>query len=538
MNVINKIKERALRPYALLALACLFVTFWFDVTAERPVSLVLTVIGAALSGWLAYERKQPVLWLGAAFFLLTYLLCGLSNGSWSMMILIGLAVIAAAAIWLVSQEKLTVDRAVVLLVLAGLILRLGYTLYTGVEVRQHDVHLFGGPDGHAAYIEYIYQHGSLPQGDPRETWQFYHPPFHAICSAAWLRLLTLCGIGWERAKESLQFLTLFYSGAFMFTCVRLFRGLGLQKKGLLIATALIAFHPTGIILSGSVNNDMLSLLFMAGAILYSLKWYQEPSWKNTVVLALCYGWGMMTKLSVALAAPATACLMLMRLYRSTERGRLCGKLGVFGGISFPLGLWWGVRNLVGYGVPPTYVPMMTDTSWQYVGFHGIAERLLDFSGYQFRSLFMSFGRIEEYMEFNPTVGLFKTAVFGEFDLAGGRTAVLSFTTGLFWIHAVLALLSTVAIVAVLLRRRSGLSGGTRLFLGVLYATVFYSYYQFCLGYAHTCTMNIRYAVPLIVVGAVCLGLWSEKHRSVRIASGVLTVGFCAFSAVTYTLLGV
>ena len=50
------------------------------------------------------------------------------------------------------------------------------------------------------------------------------------------------------------------------------------------------------------------------------------------------------------------------------------------------------------------------------------------------------------------------------------------------------------------------------FYGALYSVIIISYYGFCISYPHICTMNIRYAVPLIVVGAYFVG------RAVMISS--------------------
>ena len=59
----------------------------------------------------------------------------------------------------------------------------------------------------------------------------------------------------------------------------------LRRMGLIIAFAIVAFHPTFIILSGSVNNDILSLTFMFGAILNTIVWYREQTLKNIMKIA-------------------------------------------------------------------------------------------------------------------------------------------------------------------------------------------------------------------------------------------------------------
>lgn len=75
--------------------------------------------------------------------------------------------------------------------------------------------------------------------------------------------------------------------------------------------SLIAFNPSFIIFAGSINNDILSITFMLGAILWTLRWYKTRTMRNIIPIALCIGFGMMTKLSVALVAPAVGLLFLL-----------------------------------------------------------------------------------------------------------------------------------------------------------------------------------------------------------------------------------
>ena len=99
--------------------------------------------------------------------------------------------------------------------------------------------------------------------------QNYHPPLHYLISAAWLKVQTLLAGSefYACAVENIQILTLFYSSAAMLVSRSLFRLLGLKGRGLVAAMAVVAFHPSFIILSGSVNNDMLSVLFSLLSVL-------------------------------------------------------------------------------------------------------------------------------------------------------------------------------------------------------------------------------------------------------------------------------
>ena len=75
------------------------------------------------------------------------------------------------------------------------------------------------------------------------------------------------------------------------------REMKLSLRATAIAVAVAALHPTFFILSASVNNDPLMLLFFLVAILYTIRWYRRPAMKNILMIALAIGLAMMTKLS-------------------------------------------------------------------------------------------------------------------------------------------------------------------------------------------------------------------------------------------------
>ena len=97
---------------------------------------------------------------------------------------VGVLTMAGAAVWLMLAHP-EMDRSEILLrlILAlGILMRIGYMLYTPAFVRGHDLgkcSLDG--NGHVAYILHLLQ-GELP---PNNSYQFYHPPlFHALSAVA------------------------------------------------------------------------------------------------------------------------------------------------------------------------------------------------------------------------------------------------------------------------------------------------------------------------------------------------------------------
>lgn len=442
------------------------------------------------------------------------------------------------------------EKAALMLVFAeGFIFRFVYVIETPITLRQNDVHVFGGDDGHAAYIEYIYNHFSLPKGDPTATWQFYHPPVHHIISAAWMRVLTFFGMPYQSACESIQALTLFYSCCCIILTYKILRYFGLKGKPMICALSIAAFHPSMVIMAGSINNDILSITFALAALYTALLWYRKPSMWGTLKIALLIGFGMSTKLSAALAAPAVAVIFLCGMYKyRSDIINILGRLVVFALVCFPLGLWWSVKCFAQYKMPFGYVPDLGGSqSFQYVGNIPTAKRLFDFSLFQFKSVFEQWGDLagNDYCEYNPTIAFLKNSLFGE-HMSGKPFDGIKYTAPqvLFYTALFLAVVSFVSLIV--MQFIKGKDRLPRLALLVAHATYMISYYRFCFSFPYTCTMNFRYILPTMVIGAVSLGIMLQKAKSVsrqnfiirycQSLTYILSAMFCVSSWVTYYFL--
>ena len=179
-----------------------------------------------------------------------------------------------------------------------------------------------------------------------------------MIAALWIRLLEFAGIAYEAACEHVQVLTLIYSLITLFFVFLIFRYMKLDDEALLAAFAIAAVHPGFILMAGSVNNDMLAVMFTVMTIFFGLKWYDDPSWLYTVILAFTIGLGMMAKISAALAAPAIALLFAINMIRGgiSSFVQYMAKFTAFGFICGPLALWSPVRNYIRFGVPLNYTP--------------------------------------------------------------------------------------------------------------------------------------------------------------------------------------
>ncbi len=508
INIINA----SLTAAGIAALGCIFA--WHESAAsdrhidkQKFIALVsASVFGAAVFVYSAFNR--------GTYFLIVM------NG--------GLAACAAMFLYLLAAKKLSTKNAVLLILAAGFIMRLSYILMMSSGIVQHDVYIPGEGEGHAGYIEYIYNNGHLPDFDVRTVDQFYHPPLHHIISALWMRMQTLVGIDYFSAYENIQILTLFYSTVCLILSYKIFRKAGLDGSAVITAAAIIAFCPTFYIMAGSINNDMLSITFMLGAVYNTLCWYKSRSMKRIICIALCIGLGMMTKLSVWMAAPAIAFIFIYVFFRELKSfKKYLIQFAVFLGVCVPLALFWSVRNFIRWGVPVTYVQRMPDNSHQYVGDVPALQRIFGLESFMFEDVAPQFNNAPgKHNDYNPIVNFFKTSVFDEGIATWRFPAIEGYNKPLFWSAVVLGIIAFLAMFFMLFKKNKEMTVPIKIFIAILYVIIFGMYISFCLGFPHVCTMNVRYGVPLIVIGAMSVGflvreLISGKRIALKITGGVL-----------------
>lgn len=460
----------------------------------------------------------------------------------------GLLFAAAAAIYLWRSGQATTKRFCVLLTFAGFLIRLAFIMRFSIRNYQHDAGSIESMKGHIGYIAYLLENKHLPDFDVRTVYQFYHPPLHHGIAALWVGLQELIGIPEELAFENIQILTLFYSCLCMILAYKLFRALGLKGFGLAAAQAIVAFCPTLYIFAASVNNDPLLLVFTLAALLNCLKWYESRSYGRMICTAFCMGFAMMAKLSGWMIAPAIAFIFIFAFFKDLKNWkRYILHFLSFLFISVPLALWWEIRNLIIYDVPMNYVLKFSETISQYIGNEPISKRLFDFSAYQFSNPAEQFIQYDgAYNEFNPLVGLFKTSVFDELFVQSRFSNVGELGHELLWAAIALGIAGFLSMIYTFVKDKA-MPLHHKLFTAIIYTVYFVLYYYFCITYPHVCTQNIRYAVPLIILGAYFTGrvIMLPKGRKKqqrknsfvsKLLCGLTTALYCVFSIIYYELI--
>lgn len=448
----------------------------------------------------------------------------------------------AAAIFLHARHKLTEDRMVFLLLFGGMLLRCCYVLLSGLYDRQHDEGVYTGiataqiNPGHIGYIEYIYKFRKLPDMNPYELFSYYHPPLHYILSGLWLIFLTSLGMAEDTAFENLQILPLFYSGLFMLLTWRILKRAHAGGKGLCTGLLLVAAHPALIIMSGSINNDMLSTLLLAAAILAALRWIQSNTLGSLLLIAASIGFGMLCKINTAVIALPTGLIFLLdfiRVLRTGKKQNILRSLRsyvLFGCTAGSVGLSWIARNLIRFRVKPG-ISSATESSVMYTGNYSIWERIgiPALSDWHFA---FPFHPLSGDAIHNTWVIMFQTSLFTE-EYPANLTGLSLFLCQTAYIAAILS--ATASAVLFLAAQYTKWRGGTKktreeaLFLSTGYLAFLLSFALFALKYPYTCSSDFRYITICLVYIAIGLAdsrqLYPGKDLK-GICSRITHAGIC------------
>lgn len=443
-------------------------------------------------------------------------LAGLSHECKTGIFVAILFLFMGACYFMIRNKQLTTDDKVFLLITGGVILRSYYVICTGVVERQHDEGYFSGLSddlinpGHLGYIEYLCKFGHLPDFSPYKLFSYYHPPFHHILACLFIDLQMLFGAGDRLAFDNIQALTLLYS------CLCLTVGYGILKKikcsdtCMVLGMALLTFHPGMIYMSASVNNDMLSTLLTLTCFYFALCWMENKTLKNLILIALSLGFGMITKLNVAVMAFPLAAVFLMHFVKECKEGHVWKSIrefAIFGVLTAGIGLSWVIRNLVFYHTNPG-VPILPPESEQYIG---------KFSYWQIFGLPASpelaypFHTINGNTICNAWQILFRTSIFDEVRPELSNFLLMNCRIALILATLLGILLFIINIVMAIREIRKG-NRELGVFLLVGYVLVVLTFIAFIIKYPYTCSANFRYVVVGLLFSVIGLIQFCDRSR--------------------------
>ncbi len=537
-------------PYFAAAALCLLtgVLTLGDQTYMGPGSVAVLLLLLGIGAYFALRERlpssrRPLLVLGlfavmtAAGILLS--MTSLKGGVFCVAVILYLLCVLFAKY---RTKRLDAEALTELVTAAAFGVYACYVIYTLSIIRQTDVGYWNNYSGHAGYTRHLYEHWfQLYQGDPRDIPQYYHAPLFYEVSAALIRLTTAFGVPFEEAAEVSQLVTLFSSLSILITSVKIFRFFKLRGYALTVAVTVVAMSNSLAMLAGSISNDVMAAALEIGAVYGALRWYESRKTAAMVQAALCFGAGMMTKISVWMAAPAMAFLFLFVLvknYRAhQEVGKTWGQFGLFLGIAAPLSLWYPVRNLIRFGIPMGYVPPGGATL--SVGEHSVWETLFTIGPSALTTPFTVTEHFHD--EYNPLYSLLKSSV--DLQRLGAYEKLRNLAWMTLVITILLALVTAAAAVCSLFVKKRAVNTELKVFLLIFLLTMMGSYVVFCLQYPYVCTENIRYVIPMIPLVGLYVG-FAYKHdfKNKKVSALLRTVLslaaglYAAVFLLTFTLL--
>ena len=446
------------------------------------------------------------------------------------------------------------NTLVLFILAAGFLLRLYYISYVPVERMQHDDGQPYSLLGHLGYITYLLTEGHLPDFDVRLANQFWHPPLHPVLEALFLKVCWRFFPAADGNLEFLQILPLFTVTAAIFVCLRILKlFLPEENRAITVISALlVCFQPVLFFFFLSLNNDPPSFFWSVMILYTALLWSRSPSFGRILPVALCFGAGMSTKLSVSMMAVPAGTLFAARfceaLRKRKEKGKEPGTLPVsefvkqyaaFLCIALPLSMWWYVRNHFLFGVPFSFIWDLKDGSdlTGYVGNVPLLRRFTDFDPERLYYINTYVRYDGSHRDINPTVVLLKSAAneLWTWSFQDGRIRKLSYTMLLCVIGlALLVVISSIVFISG--KDRLKALPAERAAVVLMSITQLFSFYLFGIRFPYVWSMDARYVMPLMPAAVLMLAAGISKSRLIRTAAFLFTL--CLAAAVSGFLVSV
>lgn len=404
--------------------------------------------------------------------------------------------------------------------LGGILLRLIYVIRIPYYVNQHDAGDF--TSGHIGYICYLLEHNwKLPDFNPTTVWSFYHPPLHHYLAAFCAKISLSCGFSLEQALENVQFLTVFYGVCILLVSYQLLKKFRLRGFSLLLPYTILCIHPSLIILSGSINNDELCLLFTLLTAYGAILWYEKPTLKRVCILALLFAATMLTKMSGLLLAPVVGILFLVKLLQERKEWKsLFSQFFAFAILCIPLSLSFSIRNLILWHVNPFFTLSLGD--YMYTG-NNLLERIFLFHKEQFASPFVIYNVTPDNMlavDRNIVFYLLKTSLFGDKFFLTADSPYIGIAWGLHLVNLLLILIAFIGMIieiirllSTILKEKKFTSCIAELFLFLLYGCSMGSFLMFCFKYPNACSQDFRYINLTLFINMIFFGIfWTNMKK--------------------------
>lgn len=383
---------------------------------------------------------------------------------------------------------------------------IGYILNTNCGTRQHDTRSLDWQyGGHLGYIGYILENLKLPDFNPIEKWCFSNPPLFYIVSAIFVKFQNLIGRDGYLAIENLQYLTVSFALIFNLYVYRILEILDIKKIKYYIVL-FVGLSPAIVYLSGSLNNDILSIMLSTMAIYYTIKWYKNIKIYDLLKIALAISFAIMTKINSAIIAFPIGIIFFIKLIK--ERGNFKKYIlyyFIFAIIALPIGLWFPVKNLIKYNIPITYVQTVVEKEENpgYIGNKDVFERFFKIDKEHLQTVNLKFEKGKS--DYNILISTLKSFIVDE-QIDYSQNLLLQISIyAMFFINIIMIVLFIISFCKNQIKVED-------IFLYMILIFEFAFYIKFCFEYPYAFSMNFRYIVLTIIPIMVSISKYAQNNK--------------------------
>lgn len=425
------------------------------------------------------------------------------------------------------NSKMTIN----LVIIMGCVMRIGYAIYTPCTVRAHDLGYLVSEDfGKAAYVLRIMETGRLPDSFDQ---QLYQQPLYYVLAALCAGIVRIFAQNVDAATllDAGKVISCAASCLMLPVVKKIFDELGISSGNAVFGMIMIAFSPVFYLTGGRLGEDALCAMFMSLALWGTLVWKRNPSWKVTILLALIYGFGMLTKISIMVPAVYTA-FVFIRALKKDFKGCF-KKLAAFALISIPLGLSFSIRNMVLFGQRIGYVFSQSPEGPLYTGSAPALKRILipDIAN------FLKTPFVNSCTDINIFAYMIKTELFGEFiySITIAIPYILLFFNVLL---TTICLISFTCMIIMSIHDKKSSPVIWWMILYILFAAGSYLKYPF------GCTMDYRYYAMFTAFKGIIIASLLDRINGGKAACKVISIMcktgcilFGVFSCIMYCFIG-
>lgn len=311
--------------------------------------------------------------------------------------------------------------------------------------------------------------------------------------------------------ESLEFLAIIYSILTIWIAYKIMKEIGFEEKQTILPIAILTFHPLFIYLSRLVNTDGLVSLLILISVLYLLRWYQNPSYKNVIILAVAIGLGAMTKTSVIIMAIPLIAVFMKKLNESLDDTKTVTQILIqgllFSCLTLPMVFWYPLRNYYKFNQ----------------SLFGVVEALdtLKVADNSFRARWILnhelFNKVYEIDASNVWANLIISTI--NFSIESNAVPIVLSML----LRGISLILIAFSMISMFKYTKKSDNKDLLFILIVTYVTWIVGYIYFNVSMPYSCTIHARYIVTAIIIGIIYIGILYNNLKSKNVKYYILSV---------------